>query len=476
MSENIQRRRRSDRHQTQAKKGIGFWSILLLFEIVLVFILFNFIGWGLTLILSALAIIYFLLNVRSRKKGRKRPKGTVLIVILYLIINVIGIRTFGVLGSLVSTSETNQFYVLALTDDSADSVDEIESGSVIALGAETDYATNVFPQAKFKELGYDFRYTAYSSEVDSVGALLAGNTNYAVVSDPKGEQLLEAYPELSNQTKVIGKFKDKTKIKTSKKNVKRDVFTVLLTGVDTRTNSIDSNSRSDSIMVAKIDPKNAKAQLISLPRDTYVSSTCTGGYDKLTHSSVNGMNCLIDDVEGLLDTQIDYYLKVNFFTVIDAIDAVGGIDIEVDTSFCGQDEYDNANAYCFTPGLTHMDGSMALSYARERHAFSNGDYARAEHQQQVINGFTNSLISSGPLVINNLLAIASSSARTNLSSSQLTDLAKLLISTGEFEMDTYTVSGYGQTVDIPYWGLYGTSVQVLDEASLQEAKSLLADF
>lgn len=446
---------------------------LLLIEAVLTIILFNFLGLAVVAVLALIPFVFFLRARRNAKKGLSRPKGSMIVFIIYFIITILGIKTFGVLGDLVSTSQTNQFYVMAAVDDSVSDVTEIDAGSTIGLGTETSYNTNVFPKAKFAEEGLDFNYSTYEQEADAASALLAGNERFIVVSDPDDKEL-KAIDNFEDGTKVIGHYKEKVDIKTSNKSVTRQTFTVLLTGVDTRSDAIDSNSRSDSIMVAKVNPKTSEAAIVSIPRDAYVMSSCTGQYDKITHSSLNGMNCLIDDVEGLLDVEIDYYLTVNFFAVIDAIDAVGGIDITVEDTFCGQDEYDNLNAYCFSPGETHMNGSEALSYARERHSFSDGDYARARHQQEVISGFLNALITSGPFAINSLLDVASQSARTNLSAGQLTDLAKLLQKNSDFTIDSYTIQGYGMSADLPYWGLYGSSVQNLDDASVNEAKSKLA--
>lgn len=463
-----------------SKPKKSFFSFLLLIETILVVILYKFLGTFIVIPLAIIPFIYFILSRSNAKKQKKRPKGTAPITIIYLIIVLFGIRTFGVLDSLVATSQTNQFYVMALKEDEVNKVKEIEAGSTVALGAESSYQTNVFPKAKFKEEKFDFKYTTYESDTDRANALLDGSERFIVVENPKSDEL-KAIENFSSKTKILGKYREKVDIKGSNTKVTKETFTVLITGVDSRSDSIESNGRSDSIMVAKVNPKTATSTIISLPRDAYVQSSCTGGYDKITHSSLNGMNCLIDDVEGLLDVKIDYYLTVNFFSVIDAIDAVGGIDITIDPSmygdgveYCGQDENDKLNQYCFTPGAAHLSGAEALSYARERHSFADGDYSRAKHQQDVINAFLKSLMTSSPFAINKLLDVASQSARTNMSASQLTSLAKLLQKTDEFTSDTYTVQGYGMSADIPYWGLYGTSVQNLEDDSIAEAKAKLA--
>ncbi len=261
-------------------------------------------------------------------------------------------------------------------------------------------------------------------------------------------------------------------VKADKVNVNHSSFNVLVSGTDTRTDEIDTASRSDVIMVATINPKTNKVLFTSLPRDTYYPLTCTGEYDKLTHASAKSMDCLVNTVEDILDININYYIKANFYTVINMIDAVGGIDIEVDQAFYGQDENDVKNAYYFSPGMTHMDGSMALSYARERHSFSDGDYTRAKHQQQVMNAFAQQVMLN-PTKISSLINISTNSIRTNMSSNELMDLLNSFTS---FESEGYVVSGSGTTVNIPSEDLYGTSVQVLSDSSLAEATAKINEY
>ncbi len=260
---------------------------------------------------------------------------------------------------------------------------------------------------------------------------------------------------------------DTPEVKAEQVNVKKETFNVLISGTDTRDDAIDQASRSDVIMVATVNPKEGEVLLTSLPRDTYYPLTCTGTYDKLTHASQEGMSCLVDTVEEILDVQINYYLKANFYAVINLINAVGGITVDVDVSFCGQDENDIDNAYCFYPGPTYMNGAQALSYARERKSFGDGDYTRAYHQQQVMNAFMKEVMLN-PGSISDLINVSASSIRTNMTSSELMELASSFTS---FESTGYVVQGYGQTVDIPYRGLYGTSVQVLTDASISEAQT-----
>lgn len=261
-------------------------------------------------------------------------------------------------------------------------------------------------------------------------------------------------------------------VKADQVNVNKNSFNVLVSGTDTRTDEIDTPSRSDVIMVATINPKENQVLFTSLPRDTYYPLTCTGEYDKLTHASAKSMDCLVTTVEEILNININYYIKANFYTVINMIDAVGGIDVEVDQAFYGQDENDVKNAYYFSPGMTHMDGSMALSYARERHSFSDGDYTRARHQQQVMNAVIQKVMLN-PTKISSLISISTNSVRTNMTSGELMDLLNSFTS---FESEGYVVSGSSTTVNIPSEDLYGTSVQILNDSSIATATAKINEY
>lgn len=485
MSQPQRRRRRSENeprytHQAPRREIIldqlndfkkSKLNIVLLIEALLVVLLFAFLGLPIAIAIAALAIFFALLVSNTNKKNIPPPKLAKFIAIIYIFIVAGGIQLFGVLDSLIARETTSEFYVITTKENPVDKISELEQGETIGLSDASNYQTYSFPKTKFSEEGYDFKYSTYDTQVEAVNSLLSGVESYVVVSDPKADILkdISGY----DNTKVIAHYKETEKINSNSKNVTREPFTVLITGVDTRDNSIDENSRSDSIMIAKINPKTKEVKLVSLPRDSYIYSTCIGSEDKLTHSSLGGMNCITSDIEQLLGIKIDYYVKVNFYSVIEAIDAVGGIEIDVESSFCGQDENDKLDAFCFDSGLAHMNGEEALSYARERKSFSDGDYARARHQQQVIDGFLQSLSNSNLLVISKLLNIAGDSARTNLSTKQLTQLILMSQSGDGFQIESYTVTGYSSRVNIPYWELYGTSVQELDQQSIDVASALL---
>ncbi len=257
-------------------------------------------------------------------------------------------------------------------------------------------------------------------------------------------------------------------------NLKSESFNILLTGVDTRNSGNDIGLKnSDAIMVASVNPKTKEVLLTSLPRDTYVSLACTQQLDKLTHASTFSDQCIVQTVENILDIEINYFINANFDAVIKAINTVGGINIKIEQDFCGQNQTDKKEAFCFKKGTNHLNGEEALSYARERKSFATGDYARIEHQQQVLEGFINSF-KKHPLKINSLFKIGVENLVTNLSVKDMNDLIKLFLF-NDFKIENNKVIGEGMNVDIEYENLYNVSVQLLDPFSLATAKFKISD-
>ena len=135
------------------------------------------------------------------------------------------------------------------------------------------------------------------------------------------------------------KLENKNNILASNKKLD-EPFTVLLMGVDSTLNSINTNTafNGDTLMLITFNPKTLNATIFSIPRDLYVPITCrNNGKAKINSSSVGGVSCVIDTIENLVDIKIDYYSKINFKGVVDLVNALGGIDVNVTYSFCEQD-------------------------------------------------------------------------------------------------------------------------------------------
>ena len=115
-----------------------------------------------------------------------------------------------------------------------------------------------------------------------------------------------------------------------RKNLKTDSYNVLISGIDHDKN-IDEEGRSDVNMLVTVNPKTKNVLLTSIPRDYRVKLKKFGNAeDKITHTGLYGADCTVDAVEELLDVDVNYYVKVNFATVRELVDAIGGIDVYSD--------------------------------------------------------------------------------------------------------------------------------------------------
>jgi LCP family protein required for cell wall assembly len=176
-------------------------------------------------------------------------------------------------------------------------------------------------------------------------------------------------------------------------------FTILLMGIDKRPNDKGTAFRTDSMMVFSIDPKTKTVGLLSIPRDLFIDIPRdtvvrnSYGLQRVNAAYVigelarpgYGPQLAMQTVQYNLGMRINDYIVFDFNTVINAVDAVGGIDIDVPRAIYDAtypDMYYGYDPLRIPAGKVHMDGTLALKYGRSRH--STSDFDRAKRQQQVI--------------------------------------------------------------------------------------------
>jgi LCP family protein required for cell wall assembly len=173
----------------------------------------------------------------------------------------------------------------------------------------------------------------------------------------------------------------------------KERMTVLLMGLDKRPDEIGTGFRTDSLILVSIDPKTKSVGMLSIPRDLYVAVPNQPDLQRINTAYVigelerpgGGPMKTMQVVQYNLGIPIHHYVAVSFDSVINVVDAVGGVDIDVPVEI--DDPMYPSMDYGYEPlripkGLVHMDGNLALKYARTRH--QGTDYDRAQRQQQVI--------------------------------------------------------------------------------------------
>ena len=198
---------------------------------------------------------------------------------------------------------------------------------------------------------------------------------------------------------------------------------VVVLGVDERPDE-DDVGRSDTLFVLMMDPKSKDVSMLSIPRDTRVKIKGQG-WDKINHAyAYGGVNLTRETVQNLLGIKINNYVTVNFQGFKDLVDAVGGIDIDVEKRMYYYDDWDGFKID-LQPGMQHMDGKQAIQYVRYRD--EEGDIGRIERQQKfmaaVYKKMTSvSIVPRLPALLKQLHTMI----KTDLSVSEMVDFARAM--------------------------------------------------
>ena len=164
---------------------------------------------------------------------------------------------------------------------------------------------------------------------------------------------------------------------------------VLLLGIDNGAYGRPTeDGRSDTMLLLTVNPTEKKAQLLSIPRDTYTEIVGMNYYDKINHAYAYGQaKMAINSVEKLFDTSIDFYMEINMSGLMEFVDAVGGIEVTSPLTFTYEER-------SFVEGKTELlDGESALRFARMRYDDPEGDYGRQKRQRIVIEQLVKKMMS-----------------------------------------------------------------------------------
>jgi LCP family protein required for cell wall assembly len=234
---------------------------------------------------------------------------------------------------------------------------------------------------------------------------------------------------------------------------------LLMLGSDSRDPANTSGSRSDTIILAHLPKDRSSAQLVSIPRDTWlhVPKAPNSPYGN-TDAKINaayawgGIPLTVQTVESFTGVRIDHVVVVDFAGFKEIIDALGGVDINVDHAFTSTHSLNKDGRRTFAAGMQHMDGAAALDYSRERYSFADGDFARIKHQQQMITAVLDKASSAGvlsnPLRLNALLKATANAVQVDKTLS-IFDLATQLrnVNSGNLKFFTSPSKGTGMVGD-----------------------------
>ena len=230
----------------------------------------------------------------------------------------------------------------------------------------------------------------------------------------------------------------------------KDKATIMIMGVDERSDDV---GRSDTLMVATIDPQKNEASLLSIPRDTRVAIP-KNGYDKINAAYAYGGEKLTQrTVEDFLGIRMDHYVIINTHAFQKIIDAIGGIDIDVEKRMYYEDPWDDDGGLVIDlrPGRQHMDGKTAVTYVRYRD--EEGDIGRVKRQQKFMRACVDAVTT--PTILPRLPGIIASvidSVKTDLSVRQMLEFIGTLKQAQAKGLRTDMVPGRPLYIEgISYW-------------------------
>ncbi len=378
----------------------------------------------------------------------------------------------------------NTVSIIVMDDSNIKDLSSLKGKKVGRLNNVDKVGTNKLLKSVNKKKGSNyFKTKKFDGALSEVEALYNGEIDAMILNESYRGNVtsVEEYEHFSTETRVVYS----TSYYTTKKNdslvvsdITKNPFTILISGNDT-TGDVSELSRSDVNMLVTINPKTSTILLTSMSRDTYVETVCDadgdtacpeGQMDKITHTGIYGLNTTRQTVEKFYDLKVNYSFRVNFTSVIDVVDALDGIDLNVEEG--EQCDLFWANMKPGLPvGLHHVDGETALAFARERKAYVDGDYQRVRNQQKVMQAIINRAISSSALVnYTSFINSLESAFETNMTYDEITDLIKYeLQAKPDWKFETYQISGLGDELMCASLG-QAASVQVPDLNTVRIAR------
>lgn len=506
-------RQREIREQLEAQKraskktkGLAFFRVLAVLYTILACAFVALLCWLNVLpgkyLYSGIGVLVmasiFIVPVMFSKNGiRDRKIGASIVAVA--LIGVFGIGTYYLADTLnfldnitKEVQAKEDYYVVVRADEAVATAETAEEGtdnaeadiSVLAGQTLATYMSHdlAYSEAKSKlqeEVAVEYAYV--DTAKDTLVKLLNGEYNGIFLSAASYESLKSSTDQEVEALDIAGKTKVLHTVsipieeedRTSSVDVTKESFNIYISGSDME-GSIDIPNRTDVNMIATVNPVTHEVLLTSIPRDYYVELPSKGAKDKLTHSSLYGIQESIGAIENQLGIDINYYLRVNYSTVMKLVDAIGGIEIESDRDFytSGMKGMPELNGHHFVKGINKVDGKLALAFCRERHSFPEGDMKRNENQQQVMEAIIKKCTKSTTILTKYtaLLDAVKDNLATNMTTDEMSAIVKMQISDmPDWKITKQAIKG---TNGFEYCFALGFNASTVDPIPEEEMKAL----
>ena len=336
------------------------------------------------ILLISLFITFILVLFNFSHKKGIRIIGYFFSVLIISILTFIAIYLYNTIGFLFNITDGDfalkNYNVVVLNDSEFKDIKNLKNKN-IGINKNDESIKDVKGKLTKK---VKVKYEEYEDSNELVENLINKKIPAIILEDSELSIIEENNIEYFNKLKSIYKIEIKNSIKNLQDavNINTEPFNVYVSGIDTY-GKINAVSRSDVNMVLTVNPKTEKILITWIPRDYYVNINNNSMKDKLTHAGIYGVNSSIYALEHLLDIDINYYVKVNFTSVIKVVDALNGITVYNDETFTTNDNI------TFRKGEVNLDGERALSFVRDRKHVTGGDIGRGKNQIKVLEAIMN---------------------------------------------------------------------------------------
>ena len=406
-------------------------------------------------------ILVFLWCIAFTSQAVRKKKGIAGKIYSLVLVCVLALGTFNIaeannMLSMITGGNVrvDKMAVAVRADDPAET---IEDAMDYNFGVQFQQGGDNIQTAVTKlqeELGTTLEVIECDSVQDQAQALINGQVDAIIYNEAYTELMEGSVDDFTHNTKIIYEMSIETELDLgigTDSSLTNEPFTVYISGIDTY-GEVTETSRSDVNIIAVVNPKTHQILLITTPRDSYVPlygpssqipEYSQGSLDKLTHAGVYGIETSMETLGKLYDTDINYYVRLNFTSLIDIVDILGGIDVDSEFAFTTGDE--SGAVVEVHEGTNHFDGKQALAFSRERHALEDGDNQRGKNQQAVITAMLKKVISPTMLLrASTLMNQVSKDVEMNVTQSQLNALIRNQLRTNaDWTIQSVALSGEG---------------------------------
>ena len=439
----------------QALASLAFMGVVILLDMLPL----KYLGL-VAMVLFFLWCITFVSQAARKKRGIAGKLYSLLMIAVLAVGTYYVAKTNNMIAMITSGGmKVDNMVVAVLADDPAETLEDAASynfGVQFAQGADNMQSVVLDIQ---NQLGTDINMTEYESVQEQAQALVSGEVQAIVYNQSYTDLMDETVEGYSDQIRIIYRHEIETKLdfggSAEDDSLTKAPFTVYISGLDVYGDERDEegrdSERSDVNIIAVVNPTTHQILLVTTPRDYFVPIPGVSGgmNDKLTHAGTYGIDASMATLGELYETDINYYVRLNFSSLINIVDILGGVDVYSDYAF--ETGWESGYEMQVQEGYNHFDGQQALAFCRERHNLVDGDNQRGRNQQAVITAMLKKALSPTMLLkANSIINQVSQDVETNVSQGQLNSLVKYQLSTGaEWTIQSVAATGFDGE-DYPY--------------------------